>query len=1345
MSNDNKNISVDDVLKELSTNGSHDEQHNSSDSATNEKVSLEDLEKKRLDAISQGELSDFSINYSTYTNRPNKVIENPKTENPYFDKGVVKINSRPDRKEPTNSKSKSRGNSHSKRHDNDMSGEEYNQMSERIKMAKAKKDLEINELNAKYHVTTIPQETVKSATLKEVDELLSQTNRQPSTVQEQNTIESATTTQDTQKSTNSSAERSKSKKTPLFNFSKKKTIKDTTTLKDTDNTSSSETLEPTPKTDAVTTEAYNTDSTKTTKPKKKSVFNFKSKAKTLEDSTLVETSENTKSEKPKKEPKEKNKGSILQRIINYYTIPVDEDEEYTSTNTKIEMEQVTKPQKVEAIEEPTPKAEVPQEPTPKAEVPQEPTPKVEVPQEPTPKVEVPQEPIPKVEVPQEPTPKVEVPQEPTPKVEVPQEPTPQVEATEEPTPQVEATEEPKKKETFKEFIVDLFTTKDKAPTKKKETFKERMIEFFTVEDEEEEFEESSNVAPDDSEVSIKKDTIATTETIKEDFKENILERVPSINDIIESSTETPKAEETPNVNEQSTETPKAEETPNVNEQSAETPKRLSLFRRIQEFFLAEENTNDASSETTSTASTISVTDDRTETIEGLSDDKLITKELTKQNIEDATIQDEHAFEETVSESIDVPVDTEPTYEHFWQDPDLNVIDRIKLNVHNATERHRNRKRSGEIHIEIKSTTDTGIKLYHSVSKQLLAEQHMEKVREEFKEQVKNGEYDNFSMDDDRVTEEEPTFNSNSVNDFNSYDDKSKILDYFTNMGNGLLLRTIITTMLAVMSVYIALANDLGLPIFDTVNAETSASGYLIVQGVLGLVTMLVSIKAIFSGIVNIFKNRADCDSFASIGIVSAFISDILILLTAQNLIEEKVINVYMPVAIVGVLFNIVGKTLIVKRGEHNFKYISKKKDKYGLFCMQDDYDAEKITHGLVEDYPITAYSRKSKFTKDFLKYTYSYDMADRFSKYAIPVIGVVSLIVSIIASIVYNSSFEMLIPVGVFSIFSMLVSFCSCYGISISINHMLYLISKKYARREGAMLGYQAVEDFYDTNSVVLDANSIFPKGSVSLNSMKLFSGCPIDEALIYAMSLAKSTNSILTSLLLPMAFGDDDMIKPVENCSYEDGLGVCGWIENKRILMGNRELMEAHNIEGLPTKSEELSMLGKDMECVYISISGNLALMLVVSITANKKVMYDLQNFEDHGIAMAVVSQDFLVSVNKISRLFDISEDSIKIVSYNVYKETKEYFSNKDTCSTSIVTGGDMGILMNMLLNTKRVHFRAMVGNILFAVSCIVGIIIGISFITMGAFRELTSTMLLVYNLICSVIVLLLTKLKKL
>jgi hypothetical protein len=52
----------------------------------------------------------------------------------------------------------------------------------------------------------------------------------------------------------------------------------------------------------------------------------------------------------------------------------------------------------------------------------------------------------------------------------------------------------------------------------------------------------------------------------------------------------------------------------------------------------------------------------------------------------------------------------------------------------------------------------------------------------------------------------------------------------------------------------------------------------------------------------------------------------------------------------------------------------------------------------------------------------------------------------------------------------------------------------------------------------------------------------------------------------------DEEKTTPyrIENYSYEEGKGMCGWISNKRILFGNRELMTSHNIEGLPTKSKE-------------------------------------------------------------------------------------------------------------------------------------------------------------------------------
>jgi Cu+-exporting ATPase len=309
---------------------------------------------------------------------------------------------------------------------------------------------------------------------------------------------------------------------------------------------------------------------------------------------------------------------------------------------------------------------------------------------------------------------------------------------------------------------------------------------------------------------------------------------------------------------------------------------------------------------------------------------------------------------------------------------------------------------------------------------------------------------------------------------------------------------------------------------------------------------------------------------------------------------------------------------------------------------------------------------------------------------------------------------------------------------------MLYNVSRKYAKREGAILGYQAVEDFYDTNSLIVNAKDIFPKGSINISALKLFSNAKVDETLIYAISLANKVDSILAPTLLEILDGNLDMLCEVENCSYEDGLGICGWIDNKRVLMGNRELMETHNIENLPTKSKEMELVGSKRDCIYISVSGNLSLMLIVDIIPNHKVAQDLQAIQKHGIALAITSCDSLVSINKLSYIFGIDGENVKIIPSEVFEETREYFTDKPKCSTSIVTNGDIGMMVNLLLATKKIHAKAIVGNILNAVSCIVGVIIGISFISMGGFRELTSSMVLVYNLICTGVTMLICNSKK-
>ena len=104
-------------------------------------------------------------------------------------------------------------------------------------------------------------------------------------------------------------------------------------------------------------------------------------------------------------------------------------------------------------------------------------------------------------------------------------------------------------------------------------------------------------------------------------------------------------------------------------------------------------------------------------------------------------------------------------------------------------------------------------------------------------------------------------------------------------------------------------------------------------------------------------------------------------------------------------------------------------------------------------------------------------------------------------------------------------------------------------------MGYQSVDDFYDTNSLVLDASSIFPESSVQLRGVKMYSNVKTEETLLAAASLARYAGSAFSHIFNEVLQGKEHRLYPIENYVYEDGLGLCGWIHNQRILLGNREL----------------------------------------------------------------------------------------------------------------------------------------------------------------------------------------------
>lgn len=187
--------------------------------------------------------------------------------------------------------------------------------------------------------------------------------------------------------------------------------------------------------------------------------------------------------------------------------------------------------------------------------------------------------------------------------------------------------------------------------------------------------------------------------------------------------------------------------------------------------------------------------------------------------------------------------------------------------------------------------------------------------------------------------------------------------------------------------------------------------------------------------------------------------------------------------------------------------------------------------------------------------------------------------------------------------------------------------SRKTNERRAAILGYSAVEDFSSVNSVLVEAKTLFPAGSVSIRNIWDYNKngkngsqrVTIDEAIIYAASLAVSSDSILADPLFNMLNYKPALLKKVSNCVYESGLGVSGWIGSRRVLLGSRDHMKSHGIT-VPDSKKETALNKKNDEVIYLAVAGEVCMLFFVTLTANPQVKHRCRS--SHATMSALLSR---------------------------------------------------------------------------------------------------------------------------
>ena len=586
-------------------------------------------------------------------------------------------------------------------------------------------------------------------------------------------------------------------------------------------------------------------------------------------------------------------------------------------------------------------------------------------------------------------------------------------------------------------------------------------------------------------------------------------------------------------------------------------------------------------------------------------------------------------------------------------------------------------------------------------------------------------------------DEEPP-KKDDVADFTGFEQAREMAANIASLKASFAVRLCILLIASIVSAYVSFANDSGLPLISLLSkAENQGMPYLFVNVVIGLAACFVSPTVLIVGLKKLFTLKADSDSLAAVSAVLSVGAGIA-LLTDTELVQLSIVNIYISVSIIGLLINTIGKLLIVTRTERNFRYVSGGYSKYAVMHVDDEDVASKFTKGALTDFPSLSTSRKTEFVSDFIKNSYSADMTDAFCKYFVPIITVISLIVGVIAAFLgpeaVNTGSRMLLY-GL-SCAAGTCAICSAAGMMLVTNIPLAKASKKYLQSSAVMLGYSAVDKFSDTNSVLIDAIDLFPDGMVEIINIKPAKKTPIEDGIIYAASLCCQTESILRPTFYKMIKGKTEMLFPVESYLYEDGLGLLGWIQNKRVLFGNRALMESHSIEGLPTPEKEAQYTKDDASLQYLSIGGSLAMIFVVKLKASVAVSKALHDLEKQNVTVILRSVDSLLSITRIAELFSVMPNMFKLLPFRFHNDYDDHTSYVEKMSSPMIYSGRFASLAMLLIGAKRLQKSATVGIAIQMMSAVLGVILSVVLALVGIFTGvLTGSVVIAYTLIFVII----------
>lgn len=545
----------------------------------------------------------------------------------------------------------------------------------------------------------------------------------------------------------------------------------------------------------------------------------------------------------------------------------------------------------------------------------------------------------------------------------------------------------------------------------------------------------------------------------------------------------------------------------------------------------------------------------------------------------------------------------------------------------------------------------------------------------------------------------PKEKSNTVEDYTSDEDARSIRFELNHNIKKLFMRSALTGIIALISVVLTVITRI-FPESICSSIAFAPAAYAVFNFILVGFSIFINRISVASGLTPLVHFKGNSDTPVAVGAVTAVLQIIVSFFCLGDL-QGFYVNYYCVAVLLAFFANNCGKLFMVLRVKDNFKFVTSSGQKYAAKIYNNESVANQMMSGTVADKNIIAYHHKTSFPANFLKISYAPDPSEDLASKLAPITTIAGFLISIMYGFAKASFADAI------NTFALITAVAIPVATLLAVNVPIRRLCKTLLTYDSMLAGYPSVKQFCDSTGIMLDATELFPAECIELEGIKTFEDYAIDESLLCGIAVLKEAGNPIANAFDSVVAETKETLPEVESVLYEDEIGLVGWINSERILVGSRRLLEKYNVE-TPNIEYEEKYTSNGRQVTYLAKAGRLIAMFVTSYTADPELKLELQRAEANGISILIGTTDFNITNDLVASKYNLFYRSIKVLPTGLGNVLKEAESTVEESSRSyLITSGRVASMARAVSGSVKIKHNISLAIVIQLIAVVLGVLV--------------------------------------